>query len=82
MIDVQSAMFEQLLDEAVGGSSLALEIKKAEMATTDLIALVRVSKLSSRDVLAESLAEFVEDAKTTGRGLQKLNAKVRGAVDR
>jgi hypothetical protein len=81
LVDVQSATFEQLLDESVGGSGLALEIKKAEMATTDLSTLVRVSNLKSRDLIAESLTEFVEDAKKTGRGLQKLSSKVGGAVD-
>jgi hypothetical protein len=81
MIDVQSATFEQLLDESVGGSSLALEIKKAEMATSDLVTLLKASDLNSRDMLAASLADFVQDARTTGRGLQKLNSKVGGAVD-
>jgi hypothetical protein len=58
-----------------------LEIKKAEMATTDLVTLVRVSDLKSRDMLADLLARFVDDAKKTGRGLQKLSSKVGGAVD-
>lgn len=81
LVDVQSATFEQLLDESVGGSGLALEIKKAEMATVDLSTMVRVSDLKSRDLIAESLTQFVEDAKKTGRGLQKLSSKVGGAVD-
>ncbi|EMD33900.1 hypothetical protein CERSUDRAFT_117428 [Gelatoporia subvermispora B] len=81
LIDVQSSTFEQLLDESAGGSGLSLDIKKAEMATRDLIALVRVSDLTSKDRLADVLSEFVEDAKKTGRGLQKLNAKIGGAVD-
>ena len=82
LVDVQSRTFEQLLEESLGGSSLSLEIKKAEMATTDLVTLVRVSNLKSRDMLAESLVEFVDDAKKTGRGLQKLTSKIGGAVDK
>ena len=81
LVDVQSATFEQLLDQSVGGSGLALEIKKAEMATTDLVTLVRVSDLKSREMLANSLVDFVSHAKKTGRGLQKLSSKVSGAVD-
>ncbi|OBZ62674.1 hypothetical protein A0H81_15035 [Grifola frondosa] len=81
LVDVQSTTFEQLLDEAAGGSGLSLEIKKAEMATTDLVTLVRVSDLRSRDVLASALVDFVEEARRTGRGLQKLTAKINGAVD-
>jgi hypothetical protein len=81
LVDVQSATFEQLLDQSVGGSGLALEIKKAEMATMDLVTLVRLSELTSRELLANSLVEFVGDAKKTGRGLQKLTSKIGGAVD-
>jgi hypothetical protein len=51
------------------------------MIMLDLRILVRVSNLKSRDLIAESLTEFVEDAKKTGRGLQKLSSKVGGAVD-
>ncbi|KAJ7096540.1 hypothetical protein B0H15DRAFT_49506 [Mycena belliarum] len=81
LVDVQSATIEQLLDESSSGSALALQIKKAEMATTDLVTLVRVSDLKSRDMLADHLRAFVDDARTAGRGLAKLNAKVAGAVD-
>lgn len=82
LVQVQSKSFEQLLDESVGDSGLTLKIKKAEMATTDLVTLVRVSQLKTKDMLAESLLGFVEDARKTGRGLQKLTSKVGGAVDR
>ncbi|KAJ7186794.1 hypothetical protein C8R46DRAFT_1058059 [Mycena filopes] len=81
LVDVQSATIEQLLDESSSGSALALKIKKAEMATTDLVTLVRVSELKSRDMLGDALRQFVDDARTTGRALNKLNAKVGGAVD-
>ncbi|KAJ6623975.1 hypothetical protein B0H10DRAFT_2008034 [Mycena sp. CBHHK59/15] len=81
LVDVQSATFEQLLDESTSGAGLALQIKKAEMATVDLVTLVRVSELRSRDMLADHLRQFVDDARTAGRALQKLNSKVSGAVD-
>ncbi|KAI9066312.1 hypothetical protein FKP32DRAFT_1674052 [Trametes sanguinea] len=82
LVQIQSSSFEQLLDSSVGGSGLSLEIKKAEMASQDLITLVKVSDLRGRDLLAESLLEFVEDAKKTGKGLQKLTSKINGAVDK
>jgi len=81
LIEVQSKTFDQLLDESAGGSALSLEVKKAEMATTDLATMVRHSNLKARDMLASSLKEFVDDARKTGRGLQKMSAKVGGAVD-
>ncbi|KAF8959482.1 hypothetical protein BDZ97DRAFT_1667049 [Flammula alnicola] len=81
LVDVQSQSFEQLLEGSAGGSALSLEVKKAEMATTDLVARIRVSDLKAKDTLATSLTEFVGDAKKTGRSLQKLTSKVGGAVD-
>jgi hypothetical protein len=81
LAEVQSKSFEALLDESAGGSGLALEIKKAEMATADLVTAVSVSDLTSREMVAGTLREFVDDAKKVGRGLQKFNAKVGGAVD-
>ncbi|KAG6916051.1 hypothetical protein DXG01_008624 [Tephrocybe rancida] len=80
-IDVQSTTFEHLLDDSVGGSGLSLELKKAEMATSDLVTLVRVSDLKARETLGDTLSEFVDDAKKTGRDLQKLSSKIGGAVD-
>lgn len=82
LIDVQSRTFEQLLEDIAGGSGLSLEIKKAEMATNDLVTLVRVSDLKSRDLLANTLVGFVEEARKTARGLQKFTSKVGSAVDR
>ncbi|THH32243.1 hypothetical protein EUX98_g1928 [Antrodiella citrinella] len=81
LMDVQSSTFEQLLDSTVGSSELSLEVKKAEMATSDLVTLVKVSDLKSKEILSRTLEEFVLDAKTTGRGLQKLGSKIAGAVD-
>ena len=82
LMDVQSASFEQLLEESLGGSELSLEVKKAEIATSDLITLVKFSDLKNRDVMARMLQEFVLDAKQAGRSLQRLSSKIGGAVDR
>ncbi|RPD59569.1 hypothetical protein L227DRAFT_152232 [Lentinus tigrinus ALCF2SS1-6] len=82
LVEIQNSNFEQLLGDTVGGSALTLEIKKAEMATRDLVTLVKYSELQSKDHLAESLLVFVDDAKATGRGLQKLTSKINGAVDK
>ena len=60
LVEIQSSSFEQLLGGSVGGSALSLEIKKAEMATKDLITVVKLSDLKSRERLAASLFEFVE----------------------
>ncbi|KAA1477180.1 hypothetical protein DENSPDRAFT_828456 [Dentipellis sp. KUC8613] len=81
LMNVQSQTLETLLEEAVDGPGLALEIKQAEMATSDLATLVRVSELTSRDRLAEALTDFVSDSRKVGRGLHQFSSKVGGAVD-
>jgi len=82
LMETESTTFEQLMDDFVTGSALSLQVKHAEMATTDLVALVRISDLKAKNTLATSLLDFVDDAKKTGKGLQKLSSKVGGAVDR
>ncbi|KAJ3965795.1 hypothetical protein EV361DRAFT_810106 [Lentinula raphanica] len=78
LMNAQSSTFEQLLDNSVGGSSISLDIKKAEMAMSDLVVPVKYSKLSSKDVMHY---RFAHDARRTGRGLQTLGSKIGGAVD-
>lgn len=81
LVDIQSKTFEELLENTVGGSALSLNVKKVEMATKDLVTLVRLSELSSKDTLAHSLSTFVDDARKTGRGLTRLSSKIGGTVD-
>jgi hypothetical protein len=81
LLNVESKSLEALLDESAEGPGLALEIKKAEMATTDLVTLVHISKLNSREVLADSLRNFVKDARKVSRGLTRFSSRVGGAVD-
>ena len=59
---MQTRTFDQLLDESVGNKGLALEVKKAEMVSNDLINLVRVSDLKSRDQVVERLNKYMREA--------------------
>ena len=81
-MNIQSHSFGHLLQELAGGSGLSLEIKKAEMATSDLVTRVRLSEFNARDSIARALSEFVSGAKKTGRALQRLTSKVGGSVDK
>ena len=82
LLNVESKTLETLLDGTVEVPGLALEMKKAEMATSDLAVLVGVSKLSSRDFLADALREFVQDARKVSRGLMSFSSSVGSAVDK
>jgi hypothetical protein len=82
LVEVEGVTLEKLLDESVGSSGLSIDIKKAEMATNDLVTLVKVSDLKSKERLAEHLEEFIEDSKKTGRALTRLSSRISGTVDR
>ncbi|KAJ3898811.1 hypothetical protein F5879DRAFT_811961 [Lentinula edodes] len=81
LMNAQTTMFEELLDNAAGSSGLSLDIKKAEVAMSDLIVLVKYSNLLDKDVLSDALATFACDARRTGHSLQTLGSKIGGAVD-
>ena len=81
LVDLQTKTFDQLLDENAGSKGLASEVKKAEMASNDLMTLVRASSLKSKDQIVERLSRLVDDARGTGRSLHSLGSKINGAVD-
>ena len=66
----------------MSSTNTAIDIKKAEIATRDLITLVKISDLSAKDILASALADFVKDARETANGLHSLNAKADSAIDK
>jgi hypothetical protein len=74
--------FEKILADSAVDPGLALNLKRSEAAVKDLTVLVRLSKLSGKEDLADRLGEVSSDAKVAGRDLHKLAAKVAGAVDR
>ncbi|KAF7424468.1 hypothetical protein PC9H_009775 [Pleurotus ostreatus] len=84
IFDIQKKTFDHLADQSAsfGGSGLSLDLKKVEMASKDLVTLVKVSDMKSRDDIARTMTTFVRNAQSTGRGLSKFNAKMGGAMDR
>ena len=81
LVKVEVESLESLLDETVEGPGLSLEIMKAGWVTSDLATRVRVSKMDCREILADSLSEFVKDARKVSRGLTRFSSRVGGAVD-
>ncbi|ORX89236.1 hypothetical protein K493DRAFT_410544 [Basidiobolus meristosporus CBS 931.73] len=61
---------------------LPLELKKAELAVTDLKTTVRYSRLDSTELLVEHLQEFQRTAKQVGRQIQYLQAKATTGMDK
>lgn len=73
--------FQRAMEESTSASIIAVDIKQSEMAVRDLTTLVDLSTMVSGDSLVKNLRQFVEDAKTTGKGLQIFGSHIRGAVD-
>ena len=82
LVKVEDKAFKSLIDETMEGAGLALEIKKAEMATSDLVTLVRVSDMDSREIFIDVLSAFEKDARKASRRLTRFGSKVGGAVDK
>nr|VWP01846.1 Adenylyl cyclase [Ganoderma boninense] len=81
LIKIQNVVLDDLATGSAGGKDMALNVKHAELAVKDLAVVVRSSNLSVKLPLGEALVEFSTDARTTSRSLQRLSARINGAVD-
>jgi hypothetical protein len=81
LVDIEDKLFAHLLDESFDGLKFPLDMREAEMAVEDLRTLVRVSELDSREILANSLAEFLECARNLRKSLVRFYSGVRDALD-
>ncbi|CAE6455307.1 unnamed protein product [Rhizoctonia solani] len=73
---------EYVMEDSASSSLVAIDIKDSEMALRDLVTRVKVSSLSSKEILGRNLELFVEDARVTSGNLQQFGSRVWGAVDR
>ena len=81
LVYLQTRAFDQLLDESVDHKRLAREAKEVEMASGDLITLVRASDLRGKAQIAKRLDKVVDYVGNSGRSLHSLGARIQGAVD-
>jgi hypothetical protein len=80
LVDVQ-AQFEDILDSAVQGSLLPVDMKRSEAAVRDLKHVVKYSHLPSREGLLFEFQNFIDLARTTSDDLTKFNSRIGRAVD-
>lgn len=80
LVTVQ-AQFEDILDSAVQGSLLPVDMKRSEAAVRDLKHVVKYSNLPSRESLLFEFQNFIELARTTSDDLTKFNSRIGRAVD-
>nr|CAG8432989.1 7439_t:CDS:2 [Entrophospora candida]CAG8437297.1 12117_t:CDS:2 [Entrophospora candida] len=85
LVNRQVETYEQIMDQQLShtgaSSSLALDIKKAELATSDLRVLIKYSSLTCASELVDRLSEFVDKSRNVGRNLQVLQARTRSSLD-
>jgi hypothetical protein len=82
LMDIQQESLEILLEESVGMSVTGWEIKRSEIATGDLIILVKLSKLKCRLILSDALEDFLRKARKASDNLKRLDSRVSFLVDR
>lgn len=80
LVNIQ-AQFEDVLDSAVQGSLLPVDMKRSEAAVRDLKHVVKYSHLPSREGLLFEFQNFIELARTTSDDLTKFNSRIGRAVD-
>ncbi|KAI0710513.1 hypothetical protein C8Q76DRAFT_596142, partial [Earliella scabrosa] len=81
LVKLQETVFDQLMEGSTSGAGLSLNVKHAELAIGDLVAIVRSSNVTVREKLADELAEFATEARIAGRSLQALSSTMQGTVD-
>jgi hypothetical protein len=81
LAEITDRSLTPLAASSARSKKLSRELQETEFATSDLITLVRISDVPSREMIVESLGTFVKNARDTGRALQHLHARVHGAVD-
>ncbi|TGZ83888.1 hypothetical protein EX30DRAFT_302331 [Ascodesmis nigricans] len=80
LMDLQGS-FSTILENSVGGSVMALDLKNSEVAIRDLNALVKTSELLCKEDLSERLDNFVGAAKSASRSLTRFSARVNHVID-
>ncbi|KAG9080102.1 hypothetical protein FS749_008119 [Ceratobasidium sp. UAMH 11750] len=78
---VLQSQLQGAMEKSTNTLAVAIDLKHSEIAVRDLTTLVKLSSLVSKDSLAKNLRGFVENARTTGRSLQKFGGHVGSAVD-
>jgi hypothetical protein len=81
-VGVEGTLLGNLFDERFDGFKFPLEMRQGEMAIKDLRTLVRTSELDDREILADSLAEWLKCACNLRKSLVRFYSGARDTLDR
>ena len=82
LVGVEGTLLGNLFDERFDGFKFPLEMRQGEMAIKDLRSLVRTSELDDREILADSLAEWLKCACNLRKSLVRFYSGARDTLDR
>ncbi|PBK88082.1 hypothetical protein ARMGADRAFT_937842 [Armillaria gallica] len=82
LVEIQSATFEQLLDDFVHVSVLSLNVQKAEMGTSELNEMIRRVEYQNDEHFTASLSDYIGTVKETVLEMQIFGLYVQDTVDR
>jgi hypothetical protein len=82
LVGVEGTLLSKLFDERFDGFKFPLEMRQGEMAIEDLRTLVRTSELDDREILADSLEEYLKPARNLRKSLVRFYSGVRDTLDR
>lgn len=80
-VKLQESLYDGMLASSNADSISALELKKVELATRDLQAMVKYSNLLSHDLLEAKLGDYISRSRKFGRDIQSLQAQTKGVID-
>jgi hypothetical protein len=80
-VNLQESLYDNMLSRSNADSISALELKKVELATRDLQAMIKYSNLLSHDLLEAKLGEYITRSRRFGRDIQSLQAQTKGVID-
>ncbi|CAO3633678.1 unnamed protein product [Mucor hiemalis] len=80
-VKLQESLYHGILSNSNADSISAIELKKVELATRDLQAMIKYSNLASHDLLETKLGDYIARSRRFGRDIQSLQAQTKGVID-
>lgn len=80
-VKLQESLYDGILSQNNADTISALELKRVELATRDLQAMIKYSNLLSHDLLDAKLSDYIARSRRFGRDIQSLQAQTKGVID-
>jgi hypothetical protein len=82
LVSLQTNAFDELREIATQGNDLALDIRRVELFSKNLVVVVEHSTLETRQPMAKAMRAFLANAQECGDGLQRFSAAINSGSER